>query len=288
MQDVNSKMPGEFVKWEELDISNDFMFGKVMQDPELCRELLQRILPDLEIDHVEYPEMQKGIQVDIDAKSVRLDLYVKDGKGTVYDIEMQVTDTKELPKRTRYYQSMIDLQMIDKGQTYKKLKPSYIIFICTFDMFGKGKHIYTFENFCKEDKDISLGDETSKIFLNAKGIQNDVSRELKDFLDYVAGKESEDSFVKKLKAAVSEAKKNRKWRSEYMTLLMRDQENIEKGMAQGMEKGLEKGMEQGKVYGAISVYREMGLSNDEISKKIREKFHLTKEKAESYLMAEVV
>ena len=251
-----------------------------MQDPELCRELLQRILPDLEIDHVEYPEMQKGIQVDIDAKSVRLDLYVRDGKGTVYDIEMQVTDTKELPKRTRYYQSMIDLQMIDKGQTYKKLKPSYIIFICTFDMFGKGKHIYTFENFCKEDKDISLGDETSKIFLNAKGIQNDVSRELKDFLDYVAGKESEDSFVKKLKAAVSEAKKNRKWRSEYMTLLMRDQENIEKGMAQGME--------QGKVYGAISVYREKGLSNEETSKKIREKFHLTKEKAESYLMAEVV
>ena len=87
MQDVNSKMPGEFVKWEELDISNDFMFGKVMQDPELCRELLQRILPDLEIDHVEYPEMQKGIQVDIDAKSVRLDLYVRDGKGTVYDID---------------------------------------------------------------------------------------------------------------------------------------------------------------------------------------------------------
>ena len=69
-----------------------------------------------------------------------------------------------------------------------------------------------------------------------------------------------------------------------MTLLMRDQENIEKGMAQGMAQG----MEQGKVYGAISVYREMGLSNEEISKKIREKFHLTKEKAESYLMAEVV
>lgn len=65
-----------------------------------------------------------------------------------------------------------------------------------------------------------------------------------------------------------------------MTLLMRDQENIEKGMAQGMV--------QGKIYGAISVYREMGLSNDEILTKIREKFHLTKEKAEGYLMAEVV
>ena len=45
------------IVWEELSISNDFLFGKVMQDPELCRELLQRILPDLDIDHIEYPEL---------------------------------------------------------------------------------------------------------------------------------------------------------------------------------------------------------------------------------------
>lgn len=146
-----------YTAWEELGIDNDFLFGKVMQDPELCKELLQRILPDLKIDHVEYPQLRKGIKPDVDAKSVRLDVYVKDEKGTVYDIEMQVTDTKEFPKRTRYYQSMIDLQMIDKGQPYKKLKPSYIIFICPFDMFGKRRHIYTFENICKEDGSIVLG-----------------------------------------------------------------------------------------------------------------------------------
>ena len=40
-------------RWEELSISNDFLFGKIMQNPELCRELLQRILPDLKIDHIE-------------------------------------------------------------------------------------------------------------------------------------------------------------------------------------------------------------------------------------------
>ncbi len=59
-------------EWEQLGISNDFIFGKIMQDPGLCKELLQRILPDLEIDHVEYPELQKGIRPDVDAKSVRL------------------------------------------------------------------------------------------------------------------------------------------------------------------------------------------------------------------------
>ena len=221
--------------WESLGIANDFMFGKIMQDAELCKELLQRILPDLEIDHIEYPEAQKGIRPDVDAKSVRLDVYVRDGKGTVYDIEMQVADTKELPKRSRYYQSMIDLQMIDKGQHYKELKPSYIIFICPFDLFGKGRHLYTFENICKEDTSVSLKDGAARIFLNADSSQDDVSQELKAFLDYVAGKESEDDFVQRLAEAVKQARRNREWRHEYMTLLMRDQENIEKGKSVGEE-----------------------------------------------------
>ena len=73
---------------------------------------------------------------DADAKSIRLDVYVKDNENIVYNIEMQASDTKELPKRSRYYQSLIDLQLIDKGQTYRKLNRSYIIFICLEDIFG--------------------------------------------------------------------------------------------------------------------------------------------------------
>lgn len=149
MGNMELESMGKNAAWEELSIANDFLFGKIMQDAELCKELLQRILPDLEIDRIEYPQLQKEIKPDADAKSIRLDVYVRDGRGTIYDIEMQVVDTKELPKRTRYYQSMIDLQLIDKGQHYKLLKPSYIIFICPFDVFGRGRHIYTFENVCK-------------------------------------------------------------------------------------------------------------------------------------------
>lgn len=221
--------------WEDLSISNDFLFGKVMQNPELCKELLQRILPNLKIERIEYPELQKSINIDMDARSVRLDVYVKDEKEVVYDIEMQVSDTKELPKRSRYYQSMLDLQLIDKGQLYDELKRSYVIFICPFDLYGKGRHIYTFENICKEDNNISMGDEAVKIFLNAKGTLDDVNDELKAFLDYVAGKKPKDTYVERLEEAVKEAKKNREWRHEYMTLLMRDQLNKKEGREQGEE-----------------------------------------------------
>ena len=261
--------------WEELQISNDFIFGKIMQDPKLCKGLLQRILPGLKIDRIEYPETQKAIRPDIDAKSVRLDVYVEDGKGTVYDIEMQVSTSKELPKRTRYYQSLLDMQMIDKGEPYKKLKPSYIIFICPFDQFGMGRHIYTFENICKEDKSVLLNDGTTKIFLNAKGTMDDVSPELKAFLDYVAGKKPADPFVDELEEAVKNARKNREWRHEYMTLLMRDQENIEIGREEGMEIGTAKGI--------IETGLDFGLSEGELLKRLQDKLNITFESAQEYL-----
>ncbi len=258
-------------KWEDLSISNDFLFGKVMQDAELCKELLQRILPELDIDHVEYPELQKTIKEDFEAKGIRLDAYVNDGKGTVYDIEMQAVTSKYLPRRTRYYQSMIDLQLVDKGQDYDTLNDSYIIFICLSDLFGRGRYRYSFENICKEDMEVMLNDGAKKIFLNADGKKGDISEELKAFLDYVAGRPSEDAFVKKLESAVEKAKKNRKWRREYMTLLMRDRENQKIGK------------EIGKIFGAISVYRDLRLSEEEIIMRLRAKFDLTEEQARTYL-----
>lgn len=261
--------------WEELQISNDFIFGKIMQDPKLCKGLLQRILPGLKIDRIEYPETQKAIRPDIDAKSVRFDAYVEDGKGTVYDVEMQVGMSKELPKRTRYYQSLLDMQMIDKGEPYKKLKPSYIIFICPFDQFGMGRHIYTFENICKEDKSVLLNDGTTKIFLNAKGTMDDISPELKAFLDYVAGKKPADPFVDELEEAVKNARKNREWRHEYMTLLMRDQEN--------KEIGREEGREEGKAEGIIETGIDFGLSEGELLKRLQDKLNITFESAQEYL-----
>ena len=237
--------------WEEIGLSNDFIFGKVMSDPELCKELLERILPGIEIDHIEYPELQKPIKEDVDARSVRLDVYVKDGKNTVYDIEMQKVNTRELTKRSRYYQGMMDLQLIDNGQPYKKLNQSYVIFICLEDVFGKNRHIYTFENICREDPEIKLRDGAIKIFLNAKSNLNDVSSELRAFLDYLGGKKSEDEYVQKLEKAVREAKRNRKWRHEYMTLLMRDQENQEIGEERGRREGRLEGRREGQLEGEL-------------------------------------
>ena len=233
----------KMIKWEEIGISDDFMFGKVMQNPRLCKKLLETIL-GIEIEKIEYPELQKSIDITKEAKGVRLDVYVA-GEDAVFCVEMQARDTHELPRRARYYGGLIDLNLIEKGVSYKKLNQSVVIFICPFDVFGKNRCRYTFENLCLEEKNLPLGDGTTKIFLNAMGTMDDVSPELKSFLDYVAGKKNDDSFVKELDNEVRKVRKSKEWRRDYMTLLMRDQENIEKGIKIGLERGLEQGIEQG-------------------------------------------
>ena len=227
-------------QWEELQIADDFIFGKVMQKPELCKELLERIL-EIKIDHVEYPELQKTIDIAADARSVRLDVYVRDGKNTVYNIEMQTTNQDDLAKRSRDYQGMIDLNLIEKGMHFRKLPKSYIIFICTFDLFGQGRHQYTFENQCQEDNALRLGDDAIKIFLNATSHEQDISPKLKAFLDYVVGQKSEDVFVQQLDGEVNAIKSNEIWGREYMTLYMRDIENFEQGFEKGVQQGLQEG-----------------------------------------------
>ena len=171
--------------WEELQISNDFIFGKIMQDPKLCKGLLQRILPKLKIDRIEYPETQKTIRPDIDAKSVRLD-----------------------------------------------------------------------------------------VFLNANGTIDDVSPELKAFLDYVAGKKPTDPFVDELEEAVKNARKNREWRHEYMTLAMLKQENYENGRKEG-------------ILGTVSSLRDFNIPDFDILQKIQEKYNLSMEEAECYMQTDM-
>lgn len=95
---------------------------------------------------------------------------------------------------------------------------------------GKGLHKYTFENRCKEMPELVLGDESTKIFLCAGGNADDVSDDMKDFLNWLTTEQIGDSeLAKKLQNAVENAQNQEEWRLEYMTLLMRDNEMREEG-----------------------------------------------------------
>ncbi len=229
--------------FEELQLKDDFMFSVIMRNPKFCKPFLERVL-GIKISRMEYPKSQDTIDLSADAKSVRLDIYVEDD-SCVYNIEMQTTGNRNLPKRTRYYQGMIDLSILEKGESYKNLKRSFIIFVCTFDLFGEGRHIYSFENRCIQDLGLRLGDDATKIILNTKGTMNDITPEMKNVLDFIDGKRAADDYTKALEQEIESVRKNEKWRLDYMTLQMKYQEKYEQGMEQGIEKGIEQGIEKG-------------------------------------------
>lgn len=227
---------------QELNLSDDFLFAKVMEDSEICRQVLERILGKEIQKIIIQPSIQKVIENAYESKGIRLDVYVKDEMNTIYSVEMQTTNQKDLPKRTRYYQGAVDLDSIRRGESYKKLNKSYIIFICTFDPFMKDNYYYSFCNRCDQYPDIKLGDDTQKIFLNTKGTGNDVSNEIKEFLHYVEKSTDESAsqgseLIKNVHKRVNAVKLNKLAEVEYMTLLMRENEKYEAGMEAGMEAG---------------------------------------------------
>lgn len=206
--------------FEELRYQDDFMFGKVMEDKGLCREVLECLLqrPVGELTEV---QTQKEIKFTSDGKPIRLDVYNEDSRGSVYDAEMQNLNNKsaeehQLPKRSRYYQGLIDIDYMNKGNSYKKLPESSVMFICTFDPCGLGLSQYSFRERCDEKPELELGDGTVKIFYNCcyKGV--DIPDDLRQLYDYVENGKAESELTKKIDEAVVKGRKNEMWRSQYM------------------------------------------------------------------------
>ena len=206
-------------KYEELTFHDDFMFCKVLENnPELCRELLELIL-GRPVGPLAVAEKQKPIEITPDHRGVRFDIYAKDDKSVVYDIEMQNMQKDSLERRVRYSKSMMDHDNLEKGVPYSRLKNSYVIYICRFNMFPEvGRHKYSFRHICVEEQGLELGDGTEIIFLCTEGEKDDVTPEVRSFLGYVSRNTPEGSFTRRLEDAVDIARRNPIWRMEFMNL----------------------------------------------------------------------
>ena len=240
----------KYKPYEQLELTDDFMFSYVMRsNGELCRQLLESIL-NFPIDRIDFISSQETIDTYASAKGVRLDVFAKSGIRS-FDVELQTSNKRDLPQRSRYYQSQLDTAMLQKGQMYKELGNSYIIFLCTFDPFGFGQYIYSFQNRCTELPEKVLNDGAYKVFVNAQGTHGVISDELKEFLlflispgEFQAGANS--NLVKKSIVGVEEGRRNEEWRLIYMTLMTKFDELLAEGLQQGLAEGLQQGLAEGR------------------------------------------
>jgi len=244
-------------KWENATIANNFIFYKVMRNnPDVCQELLE-ILLEFKIERIEMSQ-EEEINVDFGSKGIRMDVYAKDSDGQkAYNIELQAKDTKELPERARYYQGVMDVDLLKSGQDYKNLNTTFIVFICVDDIFEKGLAKYTFENLCVEDPKIKMGDRAYKYFFISQNCDKLLDEEQKAFLKMVSNNKSSNAFTNKVKKLVDNAKRNTQWRKQFM--------DWEREKTYSFNRGLEQGAQQKAVEDARNFLNE-GVAPEVISR----------------------
>ena len=270
-----------------LPFTDDRIFMNVMRSPKICRALLELILPNEEIGAIRLKksdnplidnseidegadenlsvETQKTLKLEADAHGVRFDAFVASSKLWA-DIEMQTDNDSMIDKRARYYHANMDLDFLEQGQSYENLKPSYVIFICTFDRFKRDEPVYFFRSWDVE-KGLPLDDLSYTIVLNTKCSPEKVPEALKSFYEYLNDpKKNEASELTRMIDERVRKFNSDEWRKKYMTFeyILNEQkrESFAEGAAQ-KQREIAKNLKQAGI--PVEVIAEnTGLSAEEV------------------------
>ena len=242
--------------WKNAGLTNDFVFCKVMEDPELCKHALELLLGK-EISKIEYPKRQTYFKNALLTRGIRLDVYTKND-SQCFDLEIQTTNQSDILERARYYTAIMDADNLKPGMEFKSLKDNFVIFLCLKDPFNRGLPLYTYKTFCKEDESLQ-DDRTIKLFYNLEKVDKITDKSLNRFLTCLKTNKSYDEFTSKIVKKFYESKlssDNQRW---YMTTYMKEVYKYHEGLADGAA--------QNALENAVSLYKN-GVSAEIIEKSI--------------------
>ena len=228
----------------ELTLMDRFLFDAAMENEEVHRAVLEIIL-GRDIALLTKNETEKELRTSPLLRSIRMDVFSMDEDRIIYNSEMQKQLKYDLPKRSRYYQSLLDSSLLEPGSIhFNLLNETYIIVITPYDIFGLGKYKYTFQARCSEDLSCVLEDGAVRIFLNTKGKNRDeVSSELVEFLEYAEqtdGKqacESESERIRKIHNYICKIKSSEEMGVRYMQAWEEKVKDREEGFEDGFVDG---------------------------------------------------
>ena len=238
----------EWKPLKEMNLTDDFLFDVATTELENCKTIIE-LSTGLRLKSLKWKEGQKVVHNIPGKRGIRMDFVAESEDGRVFDVEMQNRKEGNIPKRTRFYQALMDAPLLKSGEKgFDKLKPLFIIVLCDYDPYGKKKYCYTFENRCKEQPDLLLGDEVTKLFLSTKGENADeVPKELVDFLHYITESNEKglpeecDERLRRLHESIQEIKTSTSVEVEYMKMEERERlvkkEAIERGLREGRIQG---------------------------------------------------
>lgn len=238
-------------KLQELTLFDKFLFDETMDIPEAHEAVLQIIFGDDNLKLLTPAQTEKEIRTAPWLRSIRLDVYAMDQEKRIYNTEAQKAEKKDLVKRSRFYQSLIDSSLLEPGEiSFNQMNDTCIIMITPFDLFGEERYQYTFRSRCDENPALLMEDGAIRIFLNSHGKNpEEVSPELIELLKYM---ESTDAVL-----AENSANEKLKKIHKHVSQIKASEEMGVKYMQKWEEKVLdiEKGREEGRILTEISVAR---------------------------------
>ena len=270
----------QLIPLSKLNLTDRFLFDEVMEDPQAHQEALS-IIFGKEIPLLEQNETEKELRVSPEARSVRMDVFSMDVEKSVYNTEMQAQWRTDLFKRSRYYQALVDISLLEPGiPDYSRLNESYIIMITPFDLFGRGRYQYTFQAVCREDSECVLNDGATRIFLNTRGTNDEeVSKELVEFLHYLeqttdeVAENAESDRIKRIHDRVRKVRSSEEIGVKYMQAWEEKYYEKEEGRKEGarneLKKIIQKKLEKGKSVEEIAEILEKNVGTiEELIKEI--------------------
>ena len=256
-------------QFKNLTIQDDFMFAKVMTaNLELTKKAIE-VITERKVEDIQFHKAQYTSNPYIEAKGTRFDVLLE-GDDVRYDIEMQVRKQNDLTQRNTYYTSMLVVDSLRKGMSYKELPHIFVIFICIFDPFDVGKERYiASERLCSEGKDIT--DEVNynggydKIYLNAgpvKPTHTEGNKDLTNFLEYIRNNVISDELTEEMNNLVENTRINAEVELEYMTL----EEKLNEFKAEGRKEGIAEGEKKTRIETARNLLFMTDFPIDKITK----------------------
>lgn len=263
------------VSIEDINLSNDLVFGEVMRQPENVKPFLEAVL-EKKIADITYIEKQQDIKDGIHLHGIRLDVALADEAGTQYDIEMQTGKAHDLEKRIRFYQSSIDRKTLEPAESYRQLRESYVIFVCTDDYYGRGLALYKRKSVIDGAEDLVYKDGSHAYILNAAFTVRNLSEPALGFLRYINARYrkqdidiSDSEYLTRIDQAVEDIKADKGKVERLMTLATKLEDVRIDARREGFEEGVEKGIEKGSYDAKIGMAKRLlakgGLTLAEIA-----------------------
>lgn len=231
-------------------LSNVFM-SVALNDKLACQHVL-RILTGIQDLVVKEIRTQYRISK-IESHDAVLDVLAEDGRGHIYNLEIQRAVTIDHARRTRFYGAMIDSEYLEKGKDYEEIPDVYIIYISETDLWKAGHAVYTVEKYFK-NTDIRYEDGQHILYANAAV---DDGTEIAKLMQYFKTADPEDMSQSDLSKRVHYLKCEEGGYTEMCEI-------ADKIFQEGIERGVQEGLVQGKKEMALSL-AEMGLTAEKIA-----------------------